>query len=139
MVEEAGQSLALRGLRFLVHDAGGGEHAHQVVQFVPRRRLELQEVVGQQVVEVALRQAQVDAGQRGGGRGVEVVAGVQRCQPERALVPGGQGAVGEVEGQLHAAVQVPEFVPLGQPEEVVGQSPMRTIGDQAGDQSQCER
>ncbi|GAB2822574.1 hypothetical protein GCM10027200_22460 [Lentzea nigeriaca] len=138
VVEEAGQGLALRGLRFLVDHAGGGEDAHQVVQLVPGRRLELQEVVGQQVVEVALCQAPIDAGQRGGGRGVEVVAGVQRGQPERALVSGGQGAVGQVEGQLHAAVQVPELVPLGQPEQVVGKCPMRTIGDEARDQAQCQ-
>jgi hypothetical protein len=70
---------------------------------------------------------------------VEVLARVQRQQPEQALRVVGEGAVGEVEREFHAGVQALEVVPLVQAVGVVGQRPPGPAVDVPDDEPERER
>jgi hypothetical protein len=93
-------------------------------------------MVPAQILQVSLGGGQVAAGEGGAGVGVEVLAGVQRRQPQQPSLAGGEVLVGQVEGKLDAGVQPPLVVAFVEPVGVVGQSPAGRAANVCGDEAE---
>jgi len=133
VVEQPSEGGAALGRAVLVARPDRGVRADEVVERVPARG-DLEQVLVAQVVQVRAGGAQVGVRERGGRVGVQVLAGVQRDQPQQTAAPVGQAPVGQVEREFDAALQPAVAVALVEPVRVVGQRPAGGGADVPGDQ-----